>query len=489
MKTFETFESNRWIWRVNVLLQIVLVLALIVLVNYIGMNAYRRFDLTQNRAFSLSPETLSYIRELREPVTAVVTLTANERDDSLDQAHRDVRGILREFEYAARENPVGPIRVEFLNIFEQIQRAETLGVNQPDVIVFKAGARTRTVFLDELYATRNRTRSQFRGEKVFTSALLDVTSRARPVLYFIGGHGEMRLDDVDPRRGASQMETALSSRNYESRVLDLAATRRIPDDAAMVILLAPQTPLLGSERETLRQYLRNANGRVLAALDPGRNHGLDDLLLDWGILVDDVVAVEADPAFLDPGGDIRVRNMVPHPITQVFIDNQIPIVMGFARSVRPDPGRPIDDALQVTELLATSKTASWGEVNYRAQGRPAFDPTRDLRGPVILASVAERKVDSSLGINLPGGRLIVFGNSDFVANHRIDQAGNFTLFLNAVSWALGRDSRLDIPARPVEHLKIELSQEQLALTRVSILFGPSLVVALFGGLVYLARRR
>jgi ABC-type uncharacterized transport system involved in gliding motility auxiliary subunit len=150
--------------------------------------------------------------------------------------------------------------------------------------------------------------------------------------------------------------------------------------------------------------------------------------------------------------------------------------------------------LQVTELLATSSTpssspTSWGEINYRTPGRPVFDPARDLRGPVMLATVAERKVDSRLGINLPGGRLIVFGNSDFVANHRIDQAGNFTLFLNAVSWALGRDSRLDIPARPVQRLKLTLSQEQLAVASISILFGPCLAVALLGGIVYLVRRR
>ncbi|MGH8020941.1 MAG: GldG family protein, partial [Opitutaceae bacterium] len=478
MKTFETFESNRWVWRINITLQIILVVALVVIVNYIGMNAYMRYDLTRNRTFSLSPETLSYIRELREPVTIVVTLAEDAGDDSLSQAYRDVRGILREFEYAARENPSAPIRVEFLNIFEQIQRAESLGVNQASVVVFKSGANSRTVFLDELYVTRDRTRRQFEGEKVFTSALLDVSTRERPVLYFLTGHGEMRLDDVDPRRGASQIKAQLAGRNYETRALDLLVARRIPEDAAMILILSPQTPILAAEQEILRNYLRTGDGRVLVTLDPGKRHGLDDLFFDWGVLADDVVAVETDPAYQDPGGDLRVGQMAAHPITQVLIDNQIPVIMGYARSVRPDPGRPIDDSLQVTELLATSSTtssapSSWGEVNYRAPGRPVFDPERDLRGPIMLATVAERKVDSRLGINLQGGRLIVFGNSDFLANNRIVVAGNFTLLLNSISWALGRDNRLQIPTRPVNHLKLTLSQEELALARVSILFGPS----------------
>ncbi|HEX9785846.1 MAG TPA: GldG family protein [Opitutaceae bacterium] len=494
MKTFESFESNRWVWRINNTLQTILVVALVVLVNYIGMHAYMRFDLTRNRAFSLSPETLSYVSELREPVTVVVTIASDSEDHALAQAYRDVRGILREFEYATRANRGGRIDVEFLNIFEQVQRAETLGVTQANVVAFKSGARSRTVFLDELYATRNRTRSQFQGEKVFTSALLDVSTRERPVLYFLSGHGEMRLDDVDPRRGASQIKAQLAGRNYETRILDLSASRRLPDDAAMVVILSPKTPILGAEQEILREYLRAGNGRLLVTLDPGRKHGLDDLFFEWGILADDVVAIEANPAYQDPGGDLRVGRMAAHPITQVLIDNQIPVIMGYTRSVRPDPGRPIDDSLQVAELLATSSTpssapTSWGEANYATPGRPSFDPDRDLRGPIMLATVAERKIDASLGISLQRGRLIVFGNSDFLANHRVEVAGNLTLFLNSISWALGRDSRLKIPARTVDHLKLTLSQEQLAITRVSILFGPGLAVALFGGIVYLARRR
>ncbi|RME72418.1 MAG: ABC transporter, partial [Verrucomicrobia bacterium] len=354
MKHFETFESNRWIWRINLVLQVILVIALFGIVNYIGMNVYVRYDLTRNRAFSLSPETIAYIRELPAPVSFIVTITPDAEDENLRQAYRDVRGILREFEYISRENPAGHIRVEMLNVYAQRVRAESLGIDQPNVVVVESGGRRRTVFLDELYRTRNLARSQFQGEKVFASALLDVTSRERPVLYFLQGHGEMRLSDVDPLRGISQLDASLKGRIYETRELDLASTRRIPEDASMVIILSPQTPILPAEQEILREYLSAGNGRLLVAIDPGREHGLDDLFYDWGILADDVVAIETDPNYRDPGGDLRVRRMAPHPITQVLIDNQIPVLMGFARSVRADPGRPLDDALEVTELLATS---------------------------------------------------------------------------------------------------------------------------------------
>jgi ABC-type uncharacterized transport system involved in gliding motility auxiliary subunit len=498
MKNFETFESNRWIWRINLALQAVLVAALVAIVNYIGMHAYSRIDLTEWRAFSLSPETLGNIAGLQEPVSIVVTLTDNTEDAGLAQAYRDVRGILREYEFAARSNPRGRITVRFLDVYEQLAEAERLGVKTPSAIVFRRGGpgqagdpRERMVLTDELYRTRNRVRSEFTGEEAFTAALLHVATGRRDVLYFLTGHGEMRLDNVDPLRGASQLGNELAARGYEAHALDLAGTRRVPEDASAVVAVSPQTPILRSEREILRDYLAKgtgaAAGRLLLCLDPGRQHGLDELLLDWGLLADDVLVFEADPAAKFAGGDILVRKFAPHPITQVFIDNQQTVLMGQVRSVRADPGRPPDPGLEVTELLASSD-ASWGDFGYRSAETRAFDPARDLRGPVRIAALSERKVDR-LGVNIQGGRVVVFGNSDFLANHRIGDAGNKTLFLNAASWAIDRKTRLDIPTRPVRRMQLTLSQEQLVLARLAVLLGPALFVAAFGFATFLARRR
>lgn len=489
MKTFESFQSNRWIWRVNLALQVLLVFALTAIVNFIAMTFFVRADLTRNRAFSLAPETLANIHELRVPVTIVVTIAGDDDNVELAQAARDVRGLLRQFIYAARESPRGSLRVENVNVFEQRRRAETLGVSdQPNVVLFLAGARRHLVTLRDLYEVTAGRRGRFLGERVFAAALLDVAQNQRPVVYFLKGHGEMRLEDVDPQRGASQLETQLSTRNYDVRSLDLADTRRVPDDASLVVILSPRTPVLLPEQEILRNYLSTRQGRLIVALDPGVDHGLDDLLFDWGILADNVLVIENDPRFRLPGGrDILIQRFAPHPVTQALADFQLRLSMGLVRSVRADPGRPIDDSLEVTELLFTSNE-SWGEVDFR-NPRPVFDRLRDLPGPVRVATVAERKVDSRLNISLRGGRLIAIGNSDFIANDRIGKAANLTLFLNAVSWALERDTELNIPARPVEQLQLTLSQEQLTLARVSIVAGPGLLVALLGLAISFARRR
>jgi ABC-type uncharacterized transport system involved in gliding motility auxiliary subunit len=228
-------------------------------------------------------------------------------------------------------------------------------------------------------------------------------------------------------------------------------------------------------------------GRVFTVLDPAKSHGIGDLFFEWGILADDVLVVEADPNFRVEGGDLLVRRLAEHPATQVLVDNQIPVLSGPARSVRADPGRPLDESLTVTELMATSD-ASWGERGYFSQEGLSFDAASDLRGPIKLGSIAERRVDSRLGISLPGGRLIVLGTSDLFSNNRIGAFGNLTLVLNTITWALGREDLLNIPTRTTEKLQLMISQEQLTYTRLGIQFAPPLFVALLGILVLLRRR-
>lgn len=489
MKTCESFESNRWIWRVNIALQVLLVAAAVGLVNYIGMLVWVRHDLTRSRAFSLSAETKAEVANLPQDVTAIVTLLPDENDELSNQAYRDVRGILREFEYAARGNKPGRrIEVEFLNIYMQRNRAEQLGVaDLPNAVVFKSGGRRHVTVLADLYTMRDKQVRQFKGEKVFASALLEVASDARPVLYFLTGHGELQNDDFNPTRGASDLDAQLTARNYDTRPLNLAEARRVPDDAALVFVLSPTSPVLPAEEDALRDYMTRRSGRMLVTLEPGRDHGLNRLLEDWGLLADDVVAIEQNPAYLYSGGDILIRAFKPdHPITQMLAEFQQQVLFGRTRSVRADPGRPIDDALEVSNLMATSQDRSWGEAGYRLAGTPAFDPARDLRGPIVVGATSERKVR---GVTLRGGRLIVFGGGDFTTNNRLTKAGNFTLLLNAVNWALDSGSRLDIPPRPVEQLELTMSQRQLWVARLSILLGPALAVALIGCMVYFVRRR
>lgn len=483
----ESFRTARWIRIINLLLQAVLFLSLFGGLNYVAQNHFGRFDLTATRRYSLSAETRSYLERLEKPVRIVVTFRDDKDNDELAQAYTDLRGLLREYVYATRNNPRGAVTVDFLDVYQRPREAQALGIEQPNVVVLMAGDRRRLVTIDELYRIKNKvTREAFRGEATLTAAILDVTAAERKKIYFVQGHGEAQPDDVS-ERGLSQLRDALRQRNYDLDALDLARTRKIPDDAALLLIVGPTARFQRFEEELLRDYLQTRAGRIILMLDPGRQHGLDILLFDWGVIAYDDVIYDTSGDFSAETGEMLIRNFAPHPITQTLISNQTAVLIGFARTVAADPGAPMEDGIKVQTLAATSATA-WGERGYRLAGPREYTPGQDLRGPLGILTVSERVKPAKLDLSVRGGRLAVFGTSDLITNNRIITLGNFSLFLAAVNWAAERDVDVNIPARPIERFQLTLSQDELARLRLGLLLLVPGAVALLGLIVYWTRR-
>lgn len=488
MHLAESFRTARWIRIVNLLLQAVLFLALFGGLNYVAQNHFGRFDLTKSRRYSLSAETRSYLERLDKPVHIYVTFREEKDDDELAQAYTDLRSLLREYVYTTRNNDEHrQISVDFLDIYQNPKQAQALGIERPNVVVVTAGERRRLITLPDLYAIKNKVkREAFRGEATLTAAILDVTASERKKIYFVQGHGEAPPDDVS-ERGLSQLRDALRQRNYDLDALDLARTRKIPDDAALLLIVGPTQRYQRFEEELLRDYLQTRAGRIILMLDPGKPHGLDILLFDWGVIAYDDVIYDPSAAASAESGEILINHYTPHPITQTLINNQVYVLIGWARTVAADPGAPVEDGIKVQTLAATSESA-WGERSYRLREPRQYTPGQDLHGNLGILTISERVKPANLPLSVPGGRLAVFGTSDLVTNNRFATLGNLTLFLATVNWAAERDVDLNIAARPIERFQLALSQEELGRLRLGLLVVVPGAVALLGLIVYWTRR-
>jgi hypothetical protein len=488
----DSFRAARWIRLINLLLQALLFLTLFAGLNYIALNHAWRFDITSSRRHSLSPETRSYLERLERDVAITVTFTDDPDNPEIAQSFRDLTALLREYTYAAGKNSKARLTVRFLDVYQNRRDAEALGVaDQPNIVLLASDTHRRVLRIDDLYVIRKKvSREAFKGEAAITAALLDVSSAARKKIYFLTGHGEMQPDSVDGARGLSQLRDQLRQRNYDIAGLDLNLTPRIPDDASLVIIASPDKPLRPFEEEVLRNYLTTRAGRVILMVDPGRNFGLENLLFDWGVIVYDNVIFDTSPGSLSETGEFIFGRYLPHPITQILIDNGLYLLVGPTRVVNEDISRTLDEGLAVKRLVATSPTA-WGESSYRLlRTRPEFTPGQDLRGRDGLGVlvISERLKPANLPLSVPGGRLAVFGTSDLVTNNRIINSGNFPLFLNTVNWAVDRDTQLNIPARPIDRFQLSLSQEELKRLRLALLLLVPGAVAGLGLIVYWTRR-
>jgi hypothetical protein len=501
MSLSDNFQAARWIRTANLILQAILILTLFAGLNYLANNSAGggdpwRFDLTRYRRFTLSPESIAYVRELSSPVRIVVT-------EGEDAAPTDLRGLLREYESVSESNPAGGrITVEYIDVDLARRMAQQLGVEEPNAVFVLRGTNRQMLRIDELYRFEDQQRSAFLGEQAITAAILDVDSPTRKKIYFLYGHSELRPDDPDSVRGLSTLRELLRQRNFDvdSPLLDLSATPLIPADASLLVSVQPQTRFSPAEQELLRQYLGAGDGRLMLFLAPGYEHGLDRLLHDWGVTVDNDLLCDSGAENRTEDGDFIISSFAPaHPVTQALLHSSYKarLRLGPSRTVRPDMTRAAGNGLDVVTLAASSPTA-WGEVNFSARGvTTIMNPKVDVRPLASMAppdrlgiGVAAEHVGArgNLPFSVRTGRLIVFGSGDLVDNHRIDDLGVFDLVIGAVNWMADRDTQLNIPPRPIERFQLLLSPRELQNLRYCLMFILPGAAALLGLIVYWTRR-
>ena len=253
------FSFVRRLRAVNTTLQILFSIGLAVAINYLAANYYKRYDITSDAKYSLAAESKAYIQGLAEEVHIIITLPNNSDIPEIAKIQSDLKKLAREYQANSRRNGKAYINVEFVDIHRQRGRARELmnryGIEKENVLFVACAEKVIEIELPELYNASEGKPSAFRGEQAITSAILEVTNKKALKLYFLSGHGEMRLDSVDPLRGLSQMGNFLRERSYICHSLDLTLSAGVPRDADLVVIASPQASLLPEEVDTLRGYL------------------------------------------------------------------------------------------------------------------------------------------------------------------------------------------------------------------------------------------
>jgi len=158
-------------------------------------------------------------------------------------------------------------------------------------------------------------------------------------------------------------------------------------------------------------------------------------------------------------------------------------VYRLARPVRKVEG---SDA-NVTELVMTGPQ-SWGESDVKgllASQPVGLDPDKDRKGPLALAVAREFPAPEA---GKRGGRLVVFGDSDFMRNRYVTQFYNGDLFLNAVGWLTGSEEFSTIDRKRPRVATVNLTLEQFANFRFLALFALPEAIVLLGVVTWWRRR-
>jgi len=328
----------------------------------------------------------------------------------------------------------------------------------------------------------------FKGEQLFTSALVQLSEGRKPKILFTTGHGEHSLDDQSGR-GLSGAQQLLGRDNFVLEEWASLGKPAVPQGTDLLVVAGPTGSFVQPELDAFSAYLNNG-GRMLVLLDPTLgpaagtglvSTGLEGWLARYGIKAGENIVVDpSNPLPFFGPETIFSKEYGDHPITKALAEGNLPVLLSVVRSMAPGsaPG------IKLTELVRTS-SAGWGETDLAHLDQVARDP-RDLPGPVPIAAVAES------GATAPGKRpmrLVAVGDSDFAANQLMQaNVANTVLLSNALNWLVEREALLGIPPKKTEQVKLTLTRDEIRRIYLLAAALPIFAVAL-GAAVFFRRRR
>jgi ABC-type uncharacterized transport system involved in gliding motility auxiliary subunit len=425
----------------NALLYGLIVAGIFVSINWIAKKNDKRWDFTAEGVYSLSPYTQKLLENLKAPLK-IFAFKINPDSEQL----KDLIDLYKAV------NP-GKVTASLIDPRTKPQLVEKYQMKPGNVVYLEYGEGDKTSV----------SRIAETSEEGLTNAIIKLTRGSEKKIYYVEGHDEPSIKGAD-EAGLKQFADEVANEHFSLEEIVLATKQSVPDDAAAVILASPKKPLLPEERDALIKYVEQG-GRLLLFHDPRTTPDIKEIAAKFNIKVgDNIVIDQVRRLFSAPalGAQPVIQDYGVHPITRNFSQEDVTI-FNIASTVDPVG----DTNANGLTVLAKSSATAWGETNIDllfSENASATKDPEDQGGPLNMVVAYEKKLDAADKNKNENnekfekiGRLVVFGDSDFIRNANIGVYANKDFALNSLNWIIGEEGGISI--RPKSMKKSDAPME------------------------------
>jgi ABC-type uncharacterized transport system involved in gliding motility auxiliary subunit len=463
-------------------LMVLAALGIAVVVNLLAEQIPWKADLTQNKLYSLSDQTVKLLQGLTSDVT-ITTLTKVGSEDP------------RVKEVLAKYALVSPhIKLQTLDPeknpgwVRQYDKAGS-GLSQGTLVI--AGPKNfKTIGPYDMYnidyqsyysgQSQSPQITSLVAEQRLTSALQFVTSDKNPVLYLLQGHGEETIAGLG-------LTSELGNQNYETKELTLITAESVPADADVLLIISPKTDFSAEDAQKIKAYLEKG-GRAMIVTDvpetPGQKFpNIDSVLTSYGVAMNRVLIIEGDANSFKYGNPLLlIPKLQSHEILNPISQGGYSMLTPFTQAIDT---LPLTRKTITVDPLLKSSLNSWGRVDY-VNDTGAAKLRNDKEGSFNIAVAV---TDASADPNVKDTRLVVVGSSAFLNAQVISEApGNSDFFLNSLSWMREKKDTISLQPKDLRSLSLNINGFQaLLFSGIVAILIPLIVLGLGLG-IWLKRR-
>ena len=325
-KKFSEKQGLKWIGAV----------ALLVVINILAASFHQRFDLTEDKRYSLSNGTRNMLRSLDDELLIRIFLKGD-----FPSGFRKLSNTAQEFASVLKETNPARVRYQFINPEDEVSNGKSWGDSLKSIgieptnlsVQVKSGQETKFIFpvaivsykeqnaLVQIHPSSKRlisavdlNNAESLMEYNFASAISKLMNPVKPIIGYAVGNGQpMGPETFDLRQTLSQ--------DYQFGIFDLGLQPSIPDTMKALLIVKPSQPFTESQKLKIDQYIMRG-GKVIWFIDNlnaeqdslsfkeqlvayDRNLNLNDLLFRYGVRINPDLLMDLQCDFLPfaVGGD------------------------------------------------------------------------------------------------------------------------------------------------------------------------------------------
>ncbi len=457
-------QKSQLKYRIQHILFILLLLACIGFSGWLS-NAYNiRSDWTAGKRHSLSNDTLQLLNQLPHEINL-----------------RSYQG----------DNPTLNNAIdEILNRYKNNKTNFSFKIINPEIFIDQAKADNIQHYGQTIIEYNDLTeRIDKISEENISNALIRLQRGNKPNLLFLTQHGERSTHDTSPV-GYSQLASELMNKGFNVNSINLL-TQNLNIKKTVLILTSINKPLLETELRKIQQYIKNG-GQLLWLQDPVLNNSQLELTTDLDINFIDGVMVDNNQEVsqmlqLSHPAYIPVLEYKQHAITEKM--QYFTLFTTAAAITGKKDNTQADSTWLTSDLLITSET-SWSETKNFILG-VEFNKEEDMAGPLVIGIAQQRQLtpENSISQNTRQQRVVIIGDTDFIANNNLGHGANLDFILNTFNWLTQDDQLISIAPKDAPDLQLDLSAPVAATLGIVFLIALPVLFFISGAAIWIKRHK
>ena len=492
---------------------VIVVIAIVVLLNLMCGLVVKRYpvklDLTGDKRYDLSEESIDALKNLEKDVDIVVTSPESTFETLANQyksMYYQYYGISTEVPYTIipemldkysvyAESGKGSVNVKYVDINRDPDviaryKANYSGEITDQSMIFACGDRVKVLGKNDVLgmiapsqtSTQLNFQMLFSGESTITSAIMSVAD-AKPIKAAIISslNGNSVVDQVGANIAYST-EQFLAKNGYDCTEIDIA-TDELGDNYDVIVLCCPAYDFSEDVISKITDFLYNdgnyeKNMIYMPSLDALNVPNITEFLADWKIQIEENY-IKDDKNSVSISGQLFPTVTVSDTEEVGTLPNDtLPIVAPFGRTITV-VGK--NNETVIKELIKSNDTSYVSSLSDDSDSseRAAYN------------IVVKARKETSSGLNVCGSNLLVIGSPYMMDNSILSNTNtynNATVLLTVINGMTGKENSTVIPEKSLQMNSISPTANEVRVIEIiCIIVIPALIACI--GLVVLLRRK